>query len=167
MLYAKLKTELLGARDQRQRTLAQVFAPGRTTVTLGLNIPGCDKQPAGSLGLFDWGRQLLSRVLPSMHEELFRLDALGPFAVLTTPLEADQTKQLAVAVERLSDFARLLDIDIFDPGGAAVDRRSLALEPRFCLLCPRPAVECIRLGAHSSRELHRRTHELLAPFASR
>jgi holo-ACP synthase len=160
-----LRTELLAVRDRRQKALQRVLALGTVaTVTLALNIPGANKLPAGSRGLFDWGRRALGRQLPGAQEAELRLDGLGLFAVFTAGREAAATKYQCVAIESGPDFARLLDIDVYDHRGRQVDRSALSLPQRTCLLCNRPAVECIRLGLHGADDLLEKTHELLVPF---
>jgi holo-ACP synthase len=165
MPFAALRIELLAARDRRQRALQQVLALGwPATVTLALNIPGADKLPAGSRGLFDWARRTLDRRLPGAREAILRLDELGLFALFTTGREATAAKYQCVAIESGPEFARLVDIDVYDRRGRQIARSALGLPQRTCLLCARPAVECIRLGVHPPEDLLERTHELLAPF---
>ena len=58
--------------------------------------------------------------------------------------------------------ARLVDLDVYSPGGEAVDRASLLLQPRPCLCCGEPARDCLLEGAHPLDELTARARELLA-----
>ena len=50
---------------------------------------------------------------------------------------------------------------MYDPAGRQLDRAALGLAPRACLLCPAPAVECIRLGRHPLPEVLDRVRGLL------
>jgi holo-ACP synthase CitX len=79
-------------------------------------------------------------------------------------MEPANLKRICIELESVAPFARLIDADVYDPHGTAVDRATLGLLPRPCLVCEAPARECIRLGRHAGAELTRRVHELLAPF---
>ncbi len=69
-----------------------------------------------------------------------------------------------MVIEAENPSARLLDVDVYRPDGSQVDRASLGLPPRSCLLCAEPARECILLRRHSNPELLERVDSLLRPF---
>jgi holo-ACP synthase CitX len=131
---------------------------------LRLALPGADKTPAGALHLFAWARQEAAAACGGLTGLREGHDRLGPFAILGSTIEPPTLKQICVGLETVAPFARLIDADVYDPQGAAVDRATLGLPPRPCLVCEAPARECIRLGRHNGAELSRRVHELLAPF---
>jgi holo-ACP synthase CitX len=165
MSYAKLKSELLAARDRRHAALLQALGQGRrATLFLSLAVPGADKTPAGALQLFAWARQEAEAACGGLAGQREGHDRLGPFAILGSAMEPVLLKQICVRLEAVAPFARLIDADVYDPQGTAVDRAALGLPPRPCLTCEAPARECIRLGRHDGAELSRRVHELLAPF---
>jgi holo-ACP synthase CitX len=165
MSYAKLKSELLAARDRRHAALLQVLGQGwRATLFLSLAVPGADKTPAGADGLFAWARQEAEAACGGQAGHREGHDRLGPFAIIGSAMEPELLKHICVRLEAVAPFARLIDADVHNPQGAAVDRAALGLPPRSCLVCDAPAKECIRLGRHDGVELFRRVHELLAPF---
>jgi holo-ACP synthase CitX len=165
MSYAKLQSELLAARDRRHAALQQALSQGwRATLFLSLAVPGPDKTPAGAAGLFAWARREAEAACGNLAGSREGQDRLGPFAILGSGMEPEPLKQICVGLEAIAPFARLIDADVYDPQGAAVDRAALGLPPRCCLVCTAPARECIRLGRHDGAELSRRVHELLAPF---
>lgn len=165
MSYAKLKSELLAARDRRHAALLQALGhDGRATLFLSLALPGADKTPAGALHLFAWARQEAAAACGGLAGLREGFDRLGPFAILGSAMEPAPLKQICVGLEAIAPFARLIDADVYDPQGVAADRAALGLPPRSCLVCEAPARECIRLGRHDGAELSRRVHELLAPF---
>ncbi|HEY7746410.1 MAG TPA: citrate lyase holo-[acyl-carrier protein] synthase [Desulfuromonadales bacterium] len=165
MSYAKLKSELLAARDRRHAALLQVLGQGwRATLFLSLAIPGADKIPAGTESLFAWARQEAEAACGGRTGLREGHDRLGPFAILGSAMEPVSLKRICVELEAVAPFARLIDADVYDPQGAAVDRAFLGLPPRPCLVCDAPAKDCIRLGHHDEAELSRRVYELLAPF---
>ena len=171
-------SELLAARDARQALLDRHPAgPGGAVVTLSLAIPGAEKVPPGAAGLFAWGRATALSTLPGARLLAEAEDALGPFALIGLgpaaggPAATEATagagdlaaaaKMACVALEGARPAARLLDLDVYGPGGAAVDRASLGLAPRPCLCCDAPARECIRVGRHGFEALVARARDLL------
>ncbi len=165
MLYEKLRNRLLAARDRRQLLLQLALKPERTTIlTLSLNIPGPEKQPIGSKGLFQWAERRLIEALPGVKMLYCKVDGLGPFALFAAAEQAADVKRRCMVIEDAEPFSRLLDIDVYDASGCPVDRTALGLAQRTCLVCGLPARECIRLGHHQTEELTRRVHELIASF---
>lgn len=165
MSCAALRSELLAAREARQQLLAEFLPAGRgALVALALNLPGADKAPPGASGLADFARQGLQGLLPKVRCLHRGEDALGPFALFRTTLEARWAKGLAVGLEESVPAARLLDLDVYTPDGRQFDRAQLALPPRPCLICALPAVECMRCRRHSPAALERAVHALLSPF---
>jgi holo-ACP synthase CitX len=159
------RLSLLAARDARQAELERwagaAGARPPALVALSLAIPGAEKAPPGSPELFAWGEAALSGALPRLRRLYRADDALGPFAVFEAAGEPRVVKERCIAVEGAQPAARLLDLDVYGPGLAPVDRAALGLPPRACLCCGEPARECIRAGRHSFAELAARARELL------
>jgi holo-ACP synthase len=165
MRYAKLRSELLAARELRQQELERALAKtGQTLVSLALNLPGPQKCPPGSGALAAWAEERLGERLPGLRKLHGARDPLGPFALYTTAAAPRTAKQCCVAIEEAHPAARLLDLDVHAATGS-VDRTTLDLSRRGCLLCGAAAVDCIRLHAHDLKLVIRRAHELIAAFA--
>ena len=165
MSSAKLRSEIIAARDRRQELLqASLGRCCPATLFLSLNIPGPDKNPPGAGRLFSWALRSLLCEYPDMENLTQGSDPLGPYAVILIDREAAEVKRSCIAMETSQPFARLIDLDVFDGNGRPVDRAAVGMLPRPCLLCSRPAVECIRLRRHGADELSGRRDELLAYF---
>ncbi len=165
MSFAALRNKLLAERDRRQQEIEDAFAAGAPWVaTLSLALAGPDKCPPGALDLFHWGRKDLLGQLPGACIERESVDHLGPWLVARGAGDAQRAKLIGIALENLHAAARLLDIDIYLSPGRPLSRRQLELNERPCLLCPRPARECIRLDRHDLRELIGASHALLNLF---
>lgn len=165
MPYAKLRTELLQVREQRELRRVQTGQHlEQSLVQLSLNIPGPEKLPPGAENLFGWGLRQVLELLPLVESCSHGHDLLGPWALLGTCQNSVQMKRQAVALEKAAPACRLLDIDVYDPQGRQIGRSELGLPARPCLLCARPAVDCIRLQNHSPADLKVRIDELLTPF---
>lgn len=156
---------MLAARDSRQERLARFLSAGHpATVFASLNIPGPDKTPAGSqaffLSIFD---QLVLDFPGALVLEK-SLDALGPYAIIALKIDPRFAKQRCIALETALPAARLIDLDVYSPAGVQIDRASLGLAARPCLVCQAAAVDCIRLKRHSLAEVIAKTHELLSTY---
>jgi holo-ACP synthase len=160
--YGASGPSVLAARDARQAELDRHLGAGRTLVAVSLAVPGPEKVPPGAGALFAWGAREVLRAFPGADELLASEDALGAFALFAVPAAAVPSKTRCVAIESSRPAARLLDLDVYSPEGASVDRAALRLPPRPCLCCPEPARECIRAGRHDRQEVVARALALLA-----
>lgn len=167
MQYARLRNELLDARDLRQEVLQNLLQRGSGTVLqLSLNIPGADKVPDGTDSLFRWADNRLRVAFPQLLLELTAEDVLGSWALYRTQVLPLESKLRCCAIEQSQDFARLLDIDVYAADGSPCDRNQLKMTQRRCLICTASARECIRLGRHSSAEMKGCLEKLLKPFTA-
>jgi holo-ACP synthase CitX len=156
---------ILAARERRSGVIEEYVGHGhRAALFLSLNIPGGEKSPPGTGPLFSWSMALISGEFPEAEKLVTGDDPLGPFALFSINREPFEVKLRCIRLENLSPAARLIDLDVFDGNCRQVGRSLMGMEPRPCLLCPLPAVECIRLRRHHYREVKGKTDELLAPF---
>lgn len=165
MSYAELRSSILAARERRQEQLDERIAEGcPATVSLSLNMPGAEKNPPGAEQLFSWAHRSILAEFPDGENIVRGSDLLGPHAVISLNRDAFAVKRRCIALESANPFARLVDLDVFAGNGSPVDRAALGMPPRPCLLCPLPAVECIRLRRHGAVNLAGRINELLSYF---
>ncbi|MFL5302630.1 MAG: citrate lyase holo-[acyl-carrier protein] synthase [Anaeromyxobacteraceae bacterium] len=157
------RRRLLAARDARQEHLDAAVREARGgVVALSLAIPGADTAPRGADALFSWAAVRVAEAFADARAVHAGVDALGPFALWDVGLAPAAAKAACVAIEASRAAARLLDLDVYSPEGAALDRAALGLPPRRCLCCDAPARECIALRRHSTDELARSALLLLA-----
>lgn len=155
----------LEARDRRQDTLDKLLSNGYPAVLFfTLNIPGSRKTPPGAFGLYNWGLTSLYSAFPKIRILVQGSDLLGPYTFFMLEDDPAEVKKQCVALESAEAFARLIDLDVYDRNGLQLDRSSLGLPTRTCLVCQDPAVECIRLKRHSFEEVTAKVNELLAHF---
>lgn len=156
-----LRNSLLEARDRRQALLDGLFPCGApATLMLSLNLPGAQKTGARAERLFAWGEAALLAALPVVRL-LYDSDRLGPFAIFRCEIEVLQAKRIAVALESGEPAGRLLDLDVYQNRGQAVHRTEIGALPRDCLLCPQPALACIRAKSHTSEALKAQAHMVI------
>jgi len=163
---AELKSDLLAARDLREIELSSLFnAEHKTVIMLALNIPGPDKLPAGGEALLAWGRRCVE-VKTAAHCVETNRDAAGLYMLFVCDLPPQRCKELAVKIEEQTSAARLLDVDIYTNDGEQLGRANLGFKARRCLLCERPAVECIRTGNHEPDAIVRSAQQRLSTFVN-
>ena len=157
----------LAARDSRQDALARTLRAGHpATLFLSLNIPGADKVPPGAESLFVWMLNQLPAVLSGIVESSRFHDVLGPYAILGLDADPYAVKKACIHLEAGHPSSRLIDLDVYSADGRQVDRNTLGLPGRACLVCDQRAVDCIRAKRHAYRAVTKKVHELLAPFRS-
>jgi len=165
MPYAKLKADILTARELRDAALRKVLdSTHQAVLQLSLVIPGTNKQPVGSTALFEWGKAQLLAQLSGLQEVTSSSDILGPWALFCHNSPALEIKPLTLQIEESQPAGRLLDIDVYNNRGKALDRKQMRLQQRRCLLCQQSARDCILTRNHNAEQLRERIDELLAPF---
>lgn len=137
---------------------------------MSVNVPGADKQPPGIDRLFGCAVEAVTARVPGAALEAEGTDVLGPFRALSVRVRARagvaDLKRAMADLERALPAGRLLDLDVYGRQGEPVDRTSLGLPPRSCLVCDAPARECIRAGRHTREQLAAAVASLLAPVAA-
>jgi len=159
-----LSTEagILEARDGRGRELLRALEGARGCVVMGgANVPGPAKFRSGLQSLLERGWRELAPAA-GLRPVLWGVDALGPWFLAVSDRCAREVKAAAAAVEEAFPSGRLLDLDVYGPGGIQVGRADLALPPRACLLCAGSPAACARLGRHATEDLLGRVDALLA-----
>ena len=157
--------DLLRSRDarvERQRELLMEH-PGMSLLCLTVQLPGPVKRNDISLKIANEGVKVIRETFTLEFEEQRDLETgfEAFFIVGLPPLEA---KRLACTIEDTHPLGRLMDIDVIVPSEMAVQplgREILGLPPRKCLLCGRPARECMRSRAHTTEELLAKIAEMV------
>ena len=149
--------QLLQARDDRyarQLALTKEW-PDRTLVCLTVVLPGPVKRDARSLKVAEAAVAAVREVLAPVYKELYDLETgyEGYFIVDGALLDV---KKACCGIENEHPYGRLMDLDVIEPVGETVvpiSRDRVGEEPRRCLLCDRPARECMRAHTHSFGEI--------------
>jgi len=171
--------EILAARDARSARQASLAARwGRPIASLTLVSPGAVKDSGGRRLLL---QSALAALVSSLEargvavlERRSAYGIAGPEALLVADCSPEALKDAALAVEEGQPWGRLVDADVLAPvlekgqvrGVSAVRRESRGRLPRSCLVCDRPAAECIGERRHSASELALAAQELLDRFAA-
>lgn len=159
--FARLRSELLAAREAREALLSAILAEATVTIVFASTaVPGPCKCLPGGDALLRWGANRLD----DCRTIRGGFDVLGPYAVLAVAAEPRAAKRACLAIENGHPAARLLDLDVYGLNGVRVGRTDLSEPARPCLICEQPAVDCIRLQRHPMEVLVARAESLLAMF---
>ena len=163
MLFAKLQSEILRARNTREESLHRVLGAARGSVVFAsTSIPGPNKYPEGTEALFHW---LLATVRIKFGQVEWHApvsyDPIGPYTVFSTPVLPGAVKYACVEIEELHAAARLIDLDVYTPDRNRIGRTDLGFPPRRCLVCMHSAADCMRLRRHDQESLNERVSLLL------
>jgi holo-ACP synthase CitX len=156
------------AREARQAAIEQACreSGGGAIVFASTNVPGPGKWPPGIAGWFGDACEAVASRLPATRRGA-GTDAVGPWALFAAAMPPSEVKRAAIRLEQELPAGRLLDLDVYSPGGHQADRASLGLPPRACLVCDLPAVECIRTKRHEAATLARAVAGLLSAWPRR
>ena len=157
--------QLLGARDARyarQLSLTEEW-PDKTLVCLTVVLPGPVKRDARSLKVAEAAVAAVREVLAPTYKELHDLETgyEGYFLVDGALLDVKKT---CCEIENEHPYGRLMDLDVLERVGETVvpvSRERVGEQPRRCLLCDRPARECMRAHTHSQEEIFQTMDRIL------
>lgn len=155
--------ELLASRDRRRDMQARLMEawPHGTLVVLTVVMPGPQKQTRSAAIVAEAAVQALDQAFAGrVHTRTLRDLRTGFEAYYMVQATADQAKRQAVAIEEKHALGRLMDIDVIGAGCVPYSRAGLQSPPRTCLVCGRPARECMRSAAHPLDQLMNRIDEL-------
>lgn len=159
--------ELLASRDARQiRQQRWLIQHQCSLLVLTPVVPGAIKDSALTRQIFSLGWQALSQLCARqmwtpVAREILTLPT-GCEGFIALRVDAQLLKQHAMQLEVQHPAGRLWDIDVLDPQGQILSRRSTGLAPRRCLLCERPASVCARAGTHGSVQLLAQMERILS-----
>ena len=157
--------QLLGARDARyarQLSLTEEW-PDKTLVCLTVVLPGPVKRDVRSLKVAEAAVAAVREVLAPTYKELRDLETgyEGYFLVEGALLDV---KKACCEIENEHPYGRLMDLDVLERVGETVvpvSRERVGEQPRRCLLCDRPARECMRAHTHTQAEIFQTMDRIL------
>ncbi len=149
---------VLEARENRAQQRKKWLNEQRLTLSLSFNIPGYPKSDNTISKAFILVKDDLLRYITScrlsfnIDEAETTCDHAGDFFILPLFIKAShaqKVKKLFEYFEVNHKLSRLIDVDLFNPEGLPVSSGKV----KKCLICPKPAIVCMREQNHSLKEI--------------
>ncbi len=157
--------DILAAREARVRRQQELLAawPDAALLCLTVVFPGPVKRDKRSVRVGEAGVTAVREAFATsiLFEEIRDLET-GFEAFFVVDASPQEAKLRACAIEDTHPWGRLMDIDAVAPGPRPLSRTEIGLPERRCLLCDRPARECMRARTHTLAELLSRIDALLS-----
>lgn len=162
-------TDALDAKEKKfatQKSLLKTF--GTTLVCFCVNYVGKIKKDAYTEIIFKEGAHAFDEAFVSKTVfKRFDFCFTGDTAYFCVDADAKEVKLALCEVEKNHPLGRLFDFDVFDQAGNGVDRQSVGLPQRKCLLCDRDARECYILRSHPTEQLKQKIIDTVDAFCRR
>ncbi len=164
-----MNNPVLDAREDRwnrRRAMAATLPAGWSVLSFTLRLPaplrlGGDFDRDAE-GLFrDLVFHLGSRGFP-VESPSFAVRADGPEGLCAVRGDGEAVKRAVVEFEEDHPRGCLADGDLMDSLRGETGRKSLGLPPRRCLVCGRPAAECVAGRTHGTGEVRASVDRLLS-----
>lgn len=145
--------QLLESRDARAARQAELLKahPGQSLLCLTVIMPGPEKRSPRSLRIAAAAVAAVREVFSPDFEQLRDLET-GYEGYFLLSQSMEDAKRGAVQLEDTHPLGRLFDLDVIGPDGP-LSRSFIGAPERRCLLCDRPARECMRSRAHTTADL--------------
>jgi holo-ACP synthase CitX len=156
-------SDILAAKEARAKRQAEMRKQyGLPLISITVNMPGREKDTHYTRQLVDYAAQEIAKKIDIAA--MYRINPpTGPECLLAVHGIAREIKGQAVTIEEAQPFGRLLDIDVFAADGAQLSRAAEGIMRR-CLVCNRPAAECMHERRHSQKELAAAVQKLITGF---
>ena len=167
--FNQVRNSLLKAREERafiERDI--ILHSGKPLVCMSIVSPGPIKdsichRTALLLALNQLELSFAEKKMP-IKERYARISAAGPEVFLSILGEPSHIKHICIETESRLSWGRLLDLDVYmlekKPEGTEVvniirplHREELGFPPRSCLVCGKPAFQCMTERKHTLGEL--------------
>jgi len=163
----EIQKQILDAKENRWLKQKQYLTEfGSVIISFKLNIPHWPKISDEILSVFNLTLNDFEKYLVKnkMSYKILAKDktVLGPEAFFHINEQPSKIKELTVAFEENFDIGRLLDIDVLNNDGIPLERAV----KRSCLLCVDIAINCMRSGKHTSKEIRAVFDKIIVSFSS-
>lgn len=158
--------QIVAARDRRKAARRRMFSDhgGLPVVCLTLVSPGPVKWWSWTEQVFDIGQAELRKAFGAkgwmVREWNERLPTTGPEAQVCVNANPWEIKRTLLKLEDTNPLGRLWDMDVITPT-TVLDRATIGMRPRRCLVCKRDADDCTMRDAHPDDALLRAVDVIL------
>lgn len=161
--------DILEAKENRSAYQRQLFLDGGSClISFTMNIPGTIKvsrliSESFMEGVYRIDNQLQRGHWKILQRELFTIKT-GYEGFWLLDADPYDVKSKMIQIETACDLGRLFDIDVLLPNMEHVSRTELGYSQRSCMICDKPAHECVRSQFHSQIDLVDRTQSIMRTF---
>ena len=161
--------QVLSAKERRAAVQAQLRTQYEAEIlSMSLNMPGTVKYQARWLGMLT---DAADELRDAFHQQAWRLceerlihDPAGATLLMAVKGDAAEIKKMAVNLEETKPWGRLLDLDVFSRDGGQINRDTLKLPPRTCLVCDEIAAVCVRSMRHDREAVMTAAYKLAETY---
>lgn len=160
---------VLDAREKRAQQRQNWADRERLSLSLSFNIPGYPKSDNTITSAFIEVKKDLIRYITScrlsfnIKESESTCDHAGDFFILPLSGSVDNPREIKALFEDFEashPLSRLIDVDIFSAKGLPISSG----KAKKCLICSKPAIECMREQNHSMEEIREAINSWMVSF---
>lgn len=155
--------EILQSREIKHQQIQTFVNKYHQAIVLSINYAGDIKCNKDSEYVFNYGHQILLDTLNITYYEKYE-SACGYYGIYSSESNVDELKQQAIKLEDTLPLGRLLDIDVYNCDGIALNRKNYTSMTRKCFICNQDAKTCGRNRTHSVEELENYFHLLVQQY---
>lgn len=150
--------EILESRELRAEKQIELLKKyPYTLISFTLNIPGPIKCSELYTNIHKAGMEKLMNILQEMDVNVVHMETIdkntGREGFISLDLDPYKTKKITSEIEDTHYMGRIFDIDVFDQLHNQINRTSIQLKSRKCLLCNEEAIFCMKMKTHTYKEL--------------
>lgn len=151
-MYNQHIEQILQAREIKQQQIQSFIKKYHQAIVLSINYAGDIKCNDDTLYVFDYGHKILMDTFAinvyEKHESY-----CGYYGIYYTKQNVDILKTKCIQLEDELPLGRLLDLDVYNEQGNALNRINYISTFRKCFICNNNAKTCGRNRTHSVQEL--------------
>lgn len=159
---------VLNAREERyNRTLELIDEYELPVICCKLNYPGNIKNTLESR----IGFEILKTEAVASFRDIYHTEELhgddGSCLFIVTKEKPERAKKAAVYIEENHPLGRHFDVDVYLKDGTSLERKNVGLPLRGCIICGKPARECMLNGRHSYDEIISKVNRRIMDYFER
>ena len=142
--------DILAAREARYALIKAIDFNEVNVIVIKANIPGPNKNLSLAYLLTNIFKNLVCRMI-AVRDVSFYDGSDGPYYILK--INKDNIKDKLIALEESHPLGRFIDLDLFINQDHSLSRIDIGRGFRKCMLCDRPAIQCVREQRHYPSEI--------------
>lgn len=147
-----MNDQILKAREERFEHIKSISKNYQTIILLKANTPGKNKERYSSFFLVNLFNHVIEDQFNVIYKT-FKKGYDGPYYIYAIQSnEFQEIKHALIDIETTHPLGRLIDLDLYNRQ-ELISREDLDMPLRSCMLCDKPAINCMREQTHTLDEL--------------